>query len=325
MKFLRQPVVRLTLWYVLILSVIVALFSAVTVALSIREFERNIDGSPERRFCLTKACQEDQLRRELITESSNRFLNDLLIFDASVVILGAIASYFFARQTLKPVDEMIERQQRFSSDVAHELRTPLAVMQSEIEVELRDKAASKSSLRQRLSSNLEEVGRLQEMTDRLLTLSSTTKLELEPVDLQAVVSQAQRIIQSRADGRKVTITAEVEPAIAKGNFNSLVDVVVILLDNAIKYSPSNSEVRLIGRMAGRRAELSVIDQGVGMDEKTTSQVFNRFYRADDSRCQTNCDGFGLGLSLAKQIITLHGGKIEVISSPGKGTTFTIKI
>lgn len=325
--FVRRPVLRLTLWYVLILTVIVSIFSVVAVALSTSEFERNVDlGGEYQPACLVRGtCEEEEFRQQQVYESADRFFKNLLVFDASIIMLGAIASYFFARRTLRPVGWALERQIQFSSDVAHELRTPLAVMISEIEVELRDKTSTKKSHQKLLESNLEEVNRLREMTDRLLLLSSGIQFSLEEISLKEVIARAIEIVKPRAKQRRVKIASSVEDLAIKGSFGNLVDAIVILLDNAIKYSSAKDEVRIIGRRVGRRTEILVIDQGVGIDPDKINKIFDRFYRVDSARCRTGCEGFGLGLPLAKQIIDLHGGEITVQSAVDKGSTFTIRL
>ena len=322
-----RPVLRLTIWYVMILAAIVLTFSLVTFGLSINEFERAARELTVP-ICVVEPCPDMQiyllLRQQLIEDGPQRFMTNLFMFDASIIVLGAIASYLLAKQTLKPIEDSLLAQARFSSDVSNELRTPLAIMQSEIEVELRNKQASARSYRQLLESNLEEVERMRQLTNRLLSLSSNKKLVMKSVDLESVAITAVNRMMTPAIDKQVAIENNVHSHLVYGNEDSLVDVLTILIDNAIKYSPSGSQIDLISKKVGKKVQVSVIDQGVGISLDHQTKIFERFYRLDKSRSKVGNEGFGLGLALAKRIIELHKGRVWVISQPGHGSTFTVE-
>ena len=226
----------------------------------------------------------------------------------------------------QPVEDALESQTRFSSDAAHELRTPLTIMQSEIEVGLRDKKATKQSHASLLQSNLDEVGHMRTLTDRLLLLANNHDIALGPTSLEAVAIEAVNHTIPLAQAKRISIENKAGAITVVGNTASLTDAVVILLDNAIKYSPAKSTVSLTTSVKGKHAELRVVDTGPGIPVKDLPHIFDRFYRADTSRSAQNVAGHGLGLSIAKQIVAAHHGRIVARpNAKGKGTTFTITL
>jgi signal transduction histidine kinase len=231
-----------------------------------------------------------------------------------------------ARRTLQPIQDALEAQSRFTSDASHELRTPLTAMQAEIEVALRDKSLTKEDARALLESNLEEVVKLRRLSDRLLQLASAdNEMELTPTSLEEVSIEALNRALPQAEAKNILITNEAGPLLVMGNSENLTDVVAILLENAIKYSPPKTTIRVQSQKHGKQALLRVKDQGQGIKASEIPHIFERFYRADQSRTGHSAGGYGLGLAIAKQIVTLHRGDIYCKSTPTKGTTFTVAL
>jgi len=328
-KFFDSPTMRLTLWYMLILSILSLLFSTIVFQITARELHRpygprqNIPGL--RINDTTLADEFEQLRLARENEATKHLIENLVVFNFITIAAGGFASYLLAKRTLHPIEQALEAQTRFSSDVAHELRTPLAVMQSEIEIGLRAPKATSEDRKELLESNLDEVHRLRALTDRLLILASEKELPLAPTHLDDVATEAINRVISLAQTHKIGIESTVGKQIAEANFDTLTDAVVILLDNAIKYSPAKSEVTISAEDHGKHILLHIADNGIGIAEDDLPHLFDRFYRADTSRSKKNVDGHGLGLSIAKRIVESHNGKISVTSTEGKGTTFTIKL
>ncbi|MCA9328111.1 ATP-binding protein, partial [Candidatus Saccharibacteria bacterium] len=195
--------------------------------------------------------------------------------------------------------------------------------QSEIEVGLRDKKATKATHAELLKSNLDEVEHLRTLTDRLLLLAKQDDLVLEPTSLEAAAIEAVDRSVTLAQSKKISIDNQVGPIQVVGNTDSLADLLAILLDNAVKYSPQKSTITLKAVKKNRVASVMVADNGQGIDPKDLPHIFERFYRADTSRSSQNTSGHGLGLSIAKAIVEAHNGVIMATSKKGKGTTFTI--
>lgn len=247
----------------------------------------------------------------------------LVYANIAVVALGGIASYFAARRTLEPIEALHEAQSRFSSDASHELRTPLAVMKSELEVALRDEKLSKSEMHDLLESNLEEVNRLTALSETLLRLSRHEfgKLEMKPVNLADVVKYA--VKAHKLPKKRLTVNIPKRRYTITANPDSLSELVMILLDNALRYSPNDSQVTVELRAHRDAVTVTIANSGPGIKPDDLPHIFDRFYRGDKSRTSGEDGGFGLGLSLAKKIADLHNAKLAIASRSGKMTTATI--
>jgi signal transduction histidine kinase len=180
-----------------------------------------------------------------------------------------------------------------------------------------------------LESNLEEATKLEELINNLLRLTRLEADELqqnfETVDLQKVAEKAIEDTRKLSQSRKVRINKSLKSIKIQGDENSLIQLVVILLDNAIKYSSSGGEVNVKLSLINNNAVIVISDEGIGIDPIALEKVFERFYRADNSRTKTDIDGTGLGLSIADMIVDIHKGNIELSSQVGKGTTATVSL
>lgn len=328
MSLIRSAVMRMTLFYLAILTLISVSFSMVVYDLSSRELDRSMPGKVLRelggRFFVG---EYEQRWLDLMDESQARLKQRLVILNIVIIGLGAVGSYWFARRTLEPIDGAMERQGQFISDASHELRTPLTAMMTETEVGLRDPNLTIEDAKQLLASNLEEAKRLSELTTNLLELSSGRQheLALEPVGLAEVIARATQQVEPARSKMGTVITSTVTKQHVLGDPQRLEELLVILLDNAIKYSNKKAQVTLAAKKHGRTISLTVRDNGNGITPTDLPHIFDRFYRADASRSTQNIDGHGLGLSIARQIVEAHGGQITATSKVGQGTTFTVKL
>ncbi len=248
------------------------------------------------------------------------------------------------------LNEMLERLEaafaqirRFSADASHELRTPLTILRGEIEVALRAPRAPEE-YRLVLQSALQEVERLGRLAEDLLLLSRADGGALHPengpVELDHLVEEAARQgeILARERGVQVKLTA-LEPLVAQGDAKLLKQLLLNLVDNAVKYTRAGGIVSLalctggpnskfeirnsnLPAEAGRWAEIAVQDTGPGIPAEALAHIFDRFYRVDEARSR-EVGGAGLGLCIAKTIAELHGGRIGVESTPGAGSTFRV--
>lgn len=271
---------------------------------------------------------------EVLEEAKQRILFVLIAINLGILGLSGIAGFLLAGLTLKPIKNMVDEQNRFITDASHELRTPLTSLKSEIEVNLRDKKLTLAEAKKILESNLEEVNNLQYLSDNLIKLAQTHQpngIKFEKVSLLKISNEALRKIEKLAKKKNMRIINNIQDVTLQGDKQSLTELFVLLLDNAIKYSPSETTVTVSSSTLRLHPKgvnsilVKISDQGVGIDEKDIPFLFERFYRADKARTKVAADGFGLGLSIAKEIVDKHSGSIEVKSEVGKGTTFTIKL
>lgn len=266
-----------------------------------------------------------------LQESRNHLLGRLIALNLIVLIGAGFASYGLARRTLGPIEAAHERQKRFTADVSHELRTPLTALKMESEVALMDSKASKAELREVIKSGIEEAEKLNILVANLLRLSQlddADKLaELSVTSLNDALQTAIDQIQTVALRRNIAISSQLGDNLqVRGDQPTLTQLFVILLDNAIKYSPDGSSVTVTLGTQQQLAAVSVTDQGIGIAKNDLEHVFQRFYRADLARTSgAETSGFGLGLSIAKLIADSHNAAISLSSRSGKGTTATLLI
>ena len=223
---------------------------------------------------------------------------------------------------------MVDKQNQFVADASHELRTPITALKTAVEVSLRDKNLDIKQAKEVLNANLEDVNRLIALADGLLTLATlntNNKQVLEELSLTKVIKEAVNSIKYLGKQKQVKIETTLSEILLVGDREKLIKLFVIFLDNAIKYSPANTVIRITAIKKDAKAQVSISDQGEGIDAKDLPHIFERFYRADKSRSKTKVEGYGLGLAIAKEILDLYKGTVAVESRSGQGTTFTINL
>lgn len=268
----------------------------------------------------------DEFLQKRILQGRNALKVRLLYLNAAALLVGSVVSLYLARRTLRPIEEAIEAQVQFVNDASHELRTPLTAIKAGNDVALRSHALTLAEAKEIIEQNSEDVDRLQQLAEGLLSLAGQdqSRLMLSEVNLQDIVSRAMTQVIQQASKKDITVSDEVANLKILTNIGALEQVLVILLDNAIKYSNRSSQVNLRSRKHGKAVMLDVIDYGVGIKPDDMPHLFQRFYRADSSRNDTKRNGYGLGLAIAKRIMLQLGSDIHVTSAAGKGSTFTLK-
>lgn len=323
---------KLTAWYLLVIMLISVVFSIAFYRAATYEIERIIrieemrqrygddDGLRFRNVPLLRPTIAD------LEETEERLRLLLVLINAGIFILAGASGYFLAGRTMRPIARMVDDQRRFITDASHELRTPLTALRSEIEVGLRDKTMSMSDAKSLLESNLEEVISLQMLSDSLLQLTQNqnSRKVFAPVQLLSLSEAAVKKVLPLAKQKKVTLHNTISDVTLEGDETSLIQLLVILLDNAVKYSPAKTEIVLSSEKVDHQVLIRVEDHGVGIAAKDIPFIFDRFYRVDKSRSREE-GGYGLGLSIAKKIVSEHRGTIAVKSEPDKGTTFLIQL
>ena len=297
---------KLTLYYLVIIMTISLFFSFIiyqgaTIELTRIENMQRIR-RPNSAFLIDP---------DLITETKSRIFLSLLTLNAFILCVSGVSGYFLSGKTLKPISEMMEEQKEFISNASHELRTPLASLKTEIEVGLRDKELKLKTAKDLIRSNLEEVNKMTQLSNYLLELN---KFQNRSGNLKFSKVNLADIVKETAGKNKVKFN--LEKVIINGDKDSLTELSRILIDNAIKYS-DGKDVEIVTRKPGI---LEVKDKGIGISEKDLPHIFDRFYRGDKAMGK---DGYGLGLSIAKQIVDQHSAKIKVESKLSKGSTFKV--
>jgi len=236
--------------------------------------------------------------------------------------IGMLISAF--NSTLERLESLFTAQQRFLADVSHELRTPLTVIKGNVDL-IRKFGPDDDSL----DSIKDEIDRLNRMVGDLLLLaraeSGKLPLNLAPVEMDTLFLEVFNEMRVFA-GSKVTLKLlEIDQAQVSGDRDRLKQVLINLISNAIHYTPPGGEVNLSLSKTSEFVQIVVRDTGPGIPAKDLPHIFDRFYRGEKSRTRSKATGFGLGLSIAYWIVDMHQGSIDVESTVGVGTTFTIKL
>jgi two-component system sensor histidine kinase CiaH len=241
---------------------------------------------------------------------------------AGSLALAAAGGWFLAGKSLAPVRAAFERQQAFVADASHELRTPLAVIRANAEFVQQGQPESEEA-----AEILAETDRLSALVDSLLALArgQGTGTADYALDLGALVSDSAQSMQPLAGARKVALDVDAAGGLeVQGDPDQLRRLVVILVDNALRYTPEGGRVTVDAHRNDGTAVVAVSDTGIGIPGDALEHVFERFYRADGARNRAS-GGAGLGLSIAEQLVAAHGGRISAASVPGEGSTFTISL
>jgi signal transduction histidine kinase len=262
-----------------------------------------------------------------------QLLKRLFIILAFSALIFSIIAFAFSRvmsnRAMVPIERAFKRQQEFVADASHELRTPLSVMLSSLDIlEMEDE--EKNEISAKMVANLkEEVKRMTGLVGDLLTLarsdSDDPNISFEVFDLRPIAERTIHTFEGHAASKNIQLGLDISTAITIfGNKDRITQLLYILLDNAIKYSKESGSVTLSITMEKNMVTISVKDNGIGIDEKDLTHIFERFYRVDKARTRQQ-GGHGLGLSIAKWIVDIHDGRISVESKIGEGSIFIVKI
>ncbi len=254
-----------------------------------------------------------------------RTLN-LLGLIGAIILVTVLFGYIIARVTLSPARNALASQKQFVGNIAHEVRTPLSVIKTNTEVALLGDGVSQD-MRETLMSNIEELDRISEIINNLLSLSALVRperMEFAAVDLSVVATDVVQKFSQLARRSEQQITLRKSPDCKVwGNNTALTQIIGNLVKNAIVYTPRGGHIRVtIEPAPNNHVELIVQDSGIGIARKDLFRIFEPFYRADPSRTK-GAGGSGLGLAIVSELIKTHQGRITIRSAVGRGTTVSV--
>lgn len=320
-KFAR---IRLTAWYLIIIMLVSVSFSLVVYRLMTFEYERFLRMQRNRlefRFGPPAVLVDP----DLINEAHERLIWILLGINGGVVLLSGVGGWVLSGRTLKPIQRAMDDQKRFISDASHELKTPIASLKTAQEVALRDTKATKEDYHHVVTQNLDDLNRLERLTLSLLELSKDNSSNQRHFNLTQLLKDSISKFHAQAKINKQKIEVDIANELHVFSDPDLVaQIVTILVDNALKYSPKGKTVRIISFHEKNSLCIKVVDQGLGIDPSNHQKIFTRFYRADESRNQ-NTPGFGLGLSIAQKLTKKLKGQLSLQSEVGKGSIFILTL
>jgi len=238
-------------------------------------------------------------------------------------IISIFAGLFLAERALIPIRRSWEKQQRFVTDASHELRTPTAVIHAQTELLLRHPDHSIEQESPGIAVILKESKRMGKLVDDLLTLarSDSNQLQIHSslLELDSLLAEVAEQFRFLAQTKGIEIATDIQKPLAlRGDEGRIRQLLIILLDNALKYTPSAGRIEIAGRYQAGSVAISITDTGCGIAEEDLPHIFERFYRGDKARSRT-LGGTGLGLSIARWIVDAHDGTIRVTSKVNEGT------
>jgi signal transduction histidine kinase len=244
---------------------------------------------------------------------------------ASTLVVGG-ASGWLAGRSLRPAQQAWDRQQAFVANAGHELRTPLTLMRASAEVAQRHLPPGATEGRELLGDVLQECDHMSRLVEDLLLLSrldaGRLPLSLTPVPLAGLLADVQRQVGRLAAAHNISVIGDPAGGVARADATRLRQVLLILLDNALRYTPPGGTINLSAVPQGRQVAIQVADTGAGIAPEHLPHLFERFYRADPAH-NPNSGGTGLGLAIAQALIQAQHGQIQVTSRPGAGTCVTV--
>jgi two-component system, OmpR family, phosphate regulon sensor histidine kinase PhoR len=272
---------------------------------------------------LTDAFRGDgPVRCELTLDGSQIELHAVATKNEAGEITGALVLFHDITE-LKKIDQV---RRDFVANVSHELRTPLSILRGYIETLLDSPKTPREELTRILRVMERHSDRLELLVEDLLTLaqleSGNPKLQMGTVDLSSFLPEMVRDWEKKLTRKQLNMSVDVQPDLSpiRVDRKRLQEALYNLLDNAVKYSREQGEIRLSARQRGGEIELTVSDDGIGITKEDLPRIFERFYRADKARSPDKVRGTGLGLAIVKHIAQLHGGRVEAESEFEKGTT-----
>lgn len=262
-------------------------------------------------------------------EMLDRFADRLIILASAVIIMSIFISWYLANKAIMPLVKAYEKQAEFIQNASHELRTPLTIIQAKQELLLQSPQSKIIDKSEDIVLALNETRRLSKMIKELMDLarsdSNITKLNKEIVDIEELANEIIMPYQEMAklQNKKMILNIKCNNEIFVDK-NKIKQLLVIILDNALKYTEENDSIEVIINNHDEKLFITIRDTGIGISDKGIKHVFERFYREDKARSREK-GGTGLGLSIAYTIVKSHGGSIKLSHNKPKGTIVNIRI
>lgn len=265
------------------------------------------------------------------SEIDNFILNQLFLIIVTIglcsLIVLIIISSFLAKRSLEPVKQSYERQKEFVADASHELRTPLTIIKSNLEVLSLKEEETIAENKKWFDNIYTETDVMAKLVQNLLTLAQMDNKQIsanmEIVVLSLIIEKVCKKMSVLAREKDILLQSVIaDDVLVKGDQNRLEQLFVILIDNAIKYTPKGGQVKISLMTTSDKAYISIKDTGIGFEEEDKNKIFERFYRVDKVRSREQ-GGVGLGLSIAKWIIDEHKATLEIKSKLNEGSEFII--
>lgn len=262
----------------------------------------------------------------IIDKAQDILINRFVTIDAIIIFLVVILGFLLTYKTLAPIKSNMQKQRRFIADASHELRTPVAIVISGLEVNLNNKKLDLVGAKKTLENTLDEMREFSKLNNNLLDISkydTPTQTAYESININELLKLIVEKNKNLAQIKNIKIETKIESyAKIKGDKTELSRVFFNILDNAIKYTKEGGLISISDKTVSSKYVVTISDNGIGIPEDIISKIFDPFFRGDTSR---STEGAGLGLTLSKKIIENHDGTISIKSQLNKGTNVIISL
>lgn len=320
-RILAKSQRQLTYVYAIFLVMFVALFTA--VPLFIQDHSSHIPRKIPSQSQLPTP--DSSLSRE-IQQGQHRFRTQLIIFNGTFIIIAIAGSYVLARRTLKPLEDVLNKQEAFAAEVAHELKTPLANMLMQISAYKKVRGnigKNEVLLLNDIAAQIKDLGLTADNILKLMAVDFVDDtLFKEPTNVSTLAAGVIKDFSAKAAEKRISLKPDIaEGAIIQANSLQIKQLINILIDNALKFTPAGGKVFIGVQKSPDHLTIFIEDTGIGIPASKQAEIFNRFYQVETD---VN-EGSGLGLAIAKRIIDLHHGSIQVASVENTGTILTVNL
>ena len=262
-------------------------------------------------------------------DTIENILNILVLGTTLLIIISIIISYILSKRNIKPLIEAYKKQTEFVQNASHELRTPLAIIQAKQELLLKEPNSKIIDKSKDINLALTETKRLTRLIKELMDLAradeGSYKLEKKLVNINELIKEVSVPYEEMANmqNKKLILDLSYKKDL-NCDKNKMFELMVIILDNAIKYTLENDEIEIKTYKKDKKCVIEISDTGIGVSDEDLNHIFDRFYRADKARTKET-GGTGLGLSIARTIVNMHGGIIYAEHNTPKGIKIIVKI
>ena len=332
-KYLKKQLIKNMIYTFTVFTMLVLIFDCLIYKKAERQLYKEIDTELQSfvsREPKGKVVIVNPSTMLVIRNVSLKSLKSKLFYISTIIIItSAVASYVLSKRTLKPIFMAWEKQTEFVQNAAHELRTPLTIIQAKQQLLLKEPESKIIDKSEDIRLTINETRRLTKLVKELMILATadSNKLQVkkEQKNIDEVIKEttAPYIEYAEMQGKKLVLDLNCNK-VANIDVSKITELMVILLDNAIKYTKENEKITVKTHNKDGRCFIEVIDEGIGISDEQKKHIFERFYRADKARSRET-GGTGLGLAIAQTIVKAHGGTIRVYNNEPKGTKFVVKI
>lgn len=323
----KKAITKLTIQYLLVISFICIVISSFiyssvlkTASEALRAEEIKIIKKFE--FDDPIAQRKLQIAETTIENFKRKTIVNLIFLNISIVSIVGLLSYFLAKKNIKPIEENMQRQKEFVSNISHELKTPLTALKSSFEVELREK---NPDFKRTIESGIEEVDKLNKLINGFLKLSKlgqeNYKLNKEKLDLKTILDEVIKNQMNQIIEKRIQIEYFLEKTKIESDHFLLTELLSVILSNSVKFNKQNGKIEVKSYSKEGKDYLEITDTGIGIEKENIAHIFERFYQ--ENKARNNDGSYGIGLSIANEILNILNGKIVVNSEKNMETKITL--